>query len=185
MKIDFKGALGTIAPMIAQAVGASIPIFGPMAASMIGSALGVKDVEPTASGVSAAIEKAGDADPEVLLKIQQVEKDFQLRMTALGIDSVEKLAALDVQDVEGARAREIAVRDRLPAILAMTVTGGFFGLLWMLSFREIPATSHDLLLTLIGSLGGAWLSIVGYYFGSSHGSDKQKDIIAAQVAKTK
>lgn len=156
-----------------------------MAIGIVSAAIGVKDIENSPAGVSAAIEKAGATDPDILIKLQQAEQDFKLKLAALDIDSIEKLAALDVQDVEGARAREIAVRDRLPAILAMTVTGGFFGLLWMLSFREIPATSHDLLLTLIGSLGGAWLSIVGYYFGSSHGSDKQKDIIAAQVAKTK
>lgn len=70
-------------------------------------------------------------------------------------------------------------RDNLPLLLAMTTTVGFLSLLWLLCFHEIPPSSHDLLLAMVGTVGGAWNMIVGYYFGSSAGSAKKTELMAA------
>lgn len=94
-----------------------------------------------------------------------------------------ELEGLRLADVQDARQREtvIAIDDKAPLInkitlpvLATFVTIGFFGILvYMLKFT-IPDQNKSVLDIMLGSLGTAWLSIVGYYFGSSAGS-KDKD----------
>jgi len=61
------------------------------------------------------------------------------QMKQLGIDE----AKLAYDDVANARAREIAVRDKLPAILAISVTVGFFAVLLIMLFRGVPVTGSE------------------------------------------
>lgn len=76
-----------------------------------------------------------------------------------------------------ARAREIAVKDKTPMVLAYTITGGFFGLLAIMIFHILPNANQTLLNVMVGSLGTAWIGIVNYYFGSSQGSAKKSETI--------
>lgn len=71
-------------------------------------------------------------------------------------------------------------KDKLPLILALTVTIGFISLLWLLAFHEVPSTSHDILMASAGTLGTAFAGIVAYYFGSSAGSTEKTRIMANQ-----
>jgi len=54
--------------------------------------------------------------------------------------------------------------------LAVSVTAGFFAVLFTLLFVEMPTASHDVLLMLLGALVPSWGSIIGYFFGSSASS---------------
>lgn len=61
--------------------------------------------------------------------------------------------------------------------LAVTVTAGFFSVLFTLLFVEMPQGSHDVMLMLLGALVPSWGAIISYFFGSSAGSankDAQK-----------
>jgi hypothetical protein len=60
---------------------------------------------------------------------------------------------------------------------------GFFSVLTLMFFHNIPDTDHDVLLVLIGALGSAWASIIAYYFGSSSGSAAKNAILAQAVNK--
>jgi hypothetical protein len=83
------------------------------------------------------------------------------------------------EDVQSARNREIQVNASESAswlakntlgMLAIGITLGFFSMLaWMMNY-EVPPTNKDILNIMLGSLGSAWIGIVGYYFGSSAGS---------------
>lgn len=84
-----------------------------------------------------------------------------------------------------ARSRQIIVKDRIPAILAISVTGGFFSLLWLLAFHQVPPASEKILDVMIGSLATAWTGIVTYYFGSSAGSDRKTEMLNDAAAKPK
>ena len=68
---------------------------------------------------------------------------------------------------DSARKREMAVRDKIPGILAIGLTVGFFGLLGWLVAHEPPAGSRDILNIMLGSLGTGWVTMLAYYFGSS------------------
>lgn len=172
IKSIFKSAF----PFISAAASLGGPL-GTMAANAVGKAIGA-DKPLAADDIADAIAVATTKDPEAMLKLRQAEEDFQLQMTKLGFDSAEKIEEIQSADRANARAREIAVRDKIPAILAIAVTVGFFSLLALLAFHEIPAAAHDILMTMIGVLGSAWMGIVTYYFGSSAGSAEKTKLLA-------
>jgi len=55
-------------------------------------------------------------------------------------------------------------------VLAVSVTAGFFAVLFTLLFIEMPQASHDVMLMLLGALVPSWGQIIGYFFGSSASS---------------
>lgn len=61
--------------------------------------------------------------------------------------------------------------------LAVIVVAGFFALLFILAYTNIPKENKDLLNMLLGAWLTAFANVIGYYFGSSKGStDKDKTI---------
>jgi len=54
--------------------------------------------------------------------------------------------------------------------LAISVTAGFFAVLFTLLFIDMPQASHDVMLMLLGALVPSWGQIIGYFFGSSASS---------------
>jgi hypothetical protein len=161
--------LKTVAPTLALAVGGP---FGPLAAAALHAALGTTD--------QASAEKALiNATPDQLLALKNGENAFQAQMKQLDID-MEKLT---LDDTANARAREIAVKDWTPRILAYAITAGFFGILvWLIAYG-VPKSGGEALLLLLGSLATAWTGIVAYYFGSSAGSAAKTDTINKIVTK--
>ena len=76
----------------------------------------------------------------------------------------------EIADRASARDRQISLKDHIPEILALTITVGFFGLLIMMMVDDgISAAYKDVMNVMIGSLGTAWLNVIGYYFGGSVG----------------
>lgn len=163
---DWKDIVGTVAPTIATALGG--PLAG-LAVGAIGKIFGIDSA--TQEQVAQAI--AG-ASPDDLLKLKQAEIEFQKRMAELEVDLVRISAA----DRDSARQRQIQIKDTTLPILAMSVTGGFFGVLMFMMVQEVPTTSKDVLNIMLGSLGTAWIQVMSYYFGSSQGSAK-KDVLLA------
>ena len=182
--MGFKSILKTMFPFISVAASLGGPL-GTMAAKTVGTALGINIPDTSEDGITKAITDAQIKDPNALIKIQQAEHDFQLQMEKLGLDSIEKLEKIASDDRVNARAREIAVKDKIPAIMAITVTAGFFGLLALMVFRNIPMDSQVIINVMVGSLGTAWVGIVNYYFGSSSGSVQKTAIMADQAKNNK
>lgn len=167
-----KSVLAAVAPLLGTAIGGP---FGGLAGAMLSKALGTP-VDQKA--MEAAITST---DPDILVKLKQADNDFQVQMQSLGI-TADQLAFADTAD---AREREVQVKDWTPRILAYLVTLGFFGiLLYVLKFGKPEAgNGGDVLLVLMGSLGTAWTGIIGYYFGSSAGSDQKSATLSKIVTK--
>ena len=66
-------------------------------------------------------------------------------------------------------------------ILGGLVVTGFFVLLYLLVSKTVPDVNKDLLNLVVGALIGSFASVIGYFFGSSAGSQKKDDIIASQA----
>lgn len=174
MGFDIKKLLGTVAPMLGTALGGPL---GGAAASLLVNKLGSKADPTDPVAVQEALAQAV-MTPDGLAKLKEAEMDFQLQMKTLDIKSVYDLEALASNDRASARAREVSIRDKVPAYLACGVTLGFFGLLGFLLRHAPPADSKDVLNIMLGSLGTAWVSIVAYYFGSSSGSAAKTELLA-------
>lgn len=95
---------------------------------------------------------------------------FDSKMAELQTQAELKLAELETADRNSARQREAAIKDKTPAILAYSITAGFFGVLFYMLNFEIPQAEREVLFVMLGSLGTAWTGIIAYYFGSSAGS---------------
>lgn len=154
--------LKTIAPTIATALGG--PLAG-LAIEAVSKAIGIdpKDVQSTIS------EGKLNADQIMLLK--QAEVQMAARAQEMGLD----FAKLNVEDRKSAREMQATTKSMIPAILAVSVTIGFFGILVGL-MTETFKTS-DALMLMLGSLGTAWTGIMAFYFGSSDDSQAKDNLL--------
>lgn len=173
MSFDWKDALRTVAPALAAAFGG--PLAGTAVKVLGDKLLGKPDA--TEAEVQAALT---DMTPEQLVRVREIDAQFAKDMKALDID-LERIAA---EDRDSARKREMEVRDLVPAILAIGVTVGFFGVLSFLLMHGTPKDGGgEALLVMLGSLGTAWAAVMAYYFGSNIGS-KRKDGVIAAIAQS-
>ena len=156
------GILEQIAPTIASAL---LGPAGGLAVSAISKALGIdeKDVQNTID--------SGKLSADQLASLKQAEIELQAKAQELGLD-FEKLA---VDDRKSARDMQAATKSSIPAILAIGVTIGFFGILIGLMTDNV--TKSDALLLMLGSLGTAWTAIVSFYFGSSASSQNKDEML--------
>ncbi|MBA4357964.1 MAG: hypothetical protein C0405_09600 [Desulfovibrio sp.] len=163
-----------MAPAIGAAIGGP---FGALAGAAVNAVFGLGE-DATEQAQAEALKKA---TPEQLLDLKEADSKFKLDMERLGVD----LARIDAADRASARQRETTLRDWVPAVLAVSVTVGFFGLLGWLMKESPPAGSKDILNIMLGALGAAWGSIVAYYFGSSAGSAKMRETLQTVVTSGK
>lgn len=60
--------------------------------------------------------------------------------------------------------------DFIRVMTAVTVMGSFFIIVNALIFREIPGGNKEILIHVLGIVEGAVMTVVGYEFGSSKGT---------------
>jgi len=172
----FSDVFKKMFPFLATAAGAVGGPIGAMAASVLGKVIGA-DVKP-----ETLVNKIQEMSmtEEGRLKLEQAEHDFALSMQKLGFEHEEQLEQLLMADRANAREREKVVRDKMPTILGLSVTGGFFGLVGLMAFHAFPEQTKDVLLMLVGALTVGWKDVMGYFFGSSAGSDRKTEILASE-----
>lgn len=165
MGVTLKGILQAVAPILADL----LP--GPLGGA-VRKVIGETISKPGASDQE--IEKAlADANPELLLKLKQAQDDFVLAMSQKGID-LEKIAA---EDRASARGMQIQTKSKTPAVLAGVVVVGWLTLMCFLMRGEIPTQNRDIVIQAVGTMGGALMLVLGFYFGSSSASQKKDETI--------
>ncbi len=174
--MSFTTVLKKSFPFISAAASLGGPV-GTIAASVLGKALGVDKIPATGDGISNAMA-AAFADPAQRAALIQAEQQFQAQMAELGYKDAEELAATDAADRASARQREMTIKDRIPAILALGITSGFFLLLFIMLKFPPPPASEKVMDIMLGALTTAWIAVVTYYFGSSAGSAQKTDLLA-------
>ena len=154
--------LKMIAPTIATAVAGP---FGTMAYGLIAHELGVSPDE-----AKSTIE-AGKLTAEQIASVQLAEVQIKAKAQELNLD----FAQLVVADRKSAREMQAQTRSYIPAVLAISVTIGFFGIL--IGMMTETFKTSDALMLMLGSLGTAWTGIIAFYFGSSAGSQAKDDLL--------
>lgn len=185
--MDWSNALGVVeklAPTIATAAGG--PLIGG-AVAMLENVFGLTPKPDAAisdrqNDIAAAI--AG-ATPDQLLAMKKADQDYAVQMASLGFKNVESLAALAVQDRESARQMQVSTKSVTAPLLAWVVTVGFFGVLVIMMFAQLPDKMHDAFMLLLGSLATAWTGVMAYYFGSSAGSERKTELLAQSPGSDK
>src|SRR5262245_53765014 len=138
---DWKQIVGAFAPTVARALG------GPLAGAAV-TALSQKLLGREVSSEQQIAEVVVAGNPETLLKLKELEQEFEKHMAELGV----QLEKLDQEDRSSAREREKVLRDHTPTVLALSVTVGFFGLLTALLIVKPPAESKEVLFIMLGAL---------------------------------
>lgn len=146
--------VGLSAPLLAGALGSP---FAGMAISLLGNLFGVPN-----GNVEDILEKI-KLDPDATTKLKQLELEHSEALAKIQSTNY----STEVEDREDARKYSVLYKDFLRH-MAYLVTGGFFGVLFLLFFPlEISAEEKNLLYMLIGMLVSKWQTIIDFFYGSS------------------
>lgn len=174
---DWRGLVKAVAPTIATALGGPLAGLGVRALSE--ALLGRPD--GSESDVARALEMA---DGSQLVKLREIDAQFQAQMKALDVD-LERIAAADR---DSARQREIGSRDSwTPRVIGAMALGGFlWAVYWVLSGNVQgmnDPTTVALVGTLVGYISAKADQVVSYYFGSSAGSARKTEAMSDALEK--
>lgn len=165
----FIDVIATVAPTLATALGG--PLAGMATRAIAGKLLG-NEAAPLAE-IETAISSAAPAD---LVKLKELDTRFKKDMAEAGV-KLEKIAA---DDRDSARDRQVRMKDWTPSFLGLAIIVGFFGTLAYIFRFGMPETGTEVLLIMMGALGGMTAQVGNYFFGSSTGS-KSKDAVIANL----
>ena len=164
--MKWQEIISAVAPVLGTAIGGPV---GGIAVKAITSALGL-----SSSATDKELDRAlHDATPDQLAELKRVEAEFDVQMKELDVDIV----AIHADDRNSARNREIKVKDRVPAILAVLTMVSFFGYIGGVTFWSHAVMADPGFLNLaIGWLGGTSSTVIAYYSGSSAGQDRMQKV---------
>ena len=168
MGFDWKSLVKTVAPVLGGAIGGPA---GALATRAIAGAL-LGDEDADEDQIAEAMRKAS---PETLLALKKADNDFAVQMKELGV----KIETIHADDRANARQRQIETKDFMPAVIALAALTGFFGILATMAFIPLPPDAAQPFAVMLGALGTLVTQIGAYYFGSSAGSAKKNEMIAA------
>jgi hypothetical protein len=160
-----------IAPTIASALG------GPLAGLAVSALSKALDIAPDTVN---DIITTGKLNADQLAQVKIAEIELQKQAQSLGLNFAE----IEEKNQESARNMQIATQSKIPAILASITTVGFFGILILLFFNKVDPTNNALMI-MLGSLGTAWTGVIGFYFGSSAGSQAKDQMLFHSTPMTK
>jgi hypothetical protein len=184
---DWKGVVKTVAPTLATALGS--PLAGTAVAMLCDAILG--DPKASQSDLQKALSQG--VTPDQIQKMKDAENAFTIRMTELGLQDKDltfrqdQAYLSDTQDARKANAqnRDVFVLGIVILIsFALIVAGSLLGA-WSIMTGGLvvkDAATVGMVSGFIGTVVGYVASnaqqVVGFFFGSSKGSDRKTDALA-------
>jgi FlaG/FlaF family flagellin (archaellin) len=149
------------------------------------TAQAVAQVVQTVTGTTddAVAQQVIARDPTVAAQLR-----VQLAQLAAQREQAAAQATLDalkaqIGDVQNARAQTVALAQAksavawAPPIVSVVVLVTFGLVMWAALTRSLPAGSETILNMLLGTLAAMATSVVGYWVGSSAGSERKTDLL--------
>lgn len=168
--MDITGILKTVAPWIGTALGGPL---GGMAVEAASNIFGLTD--KTTEDLKAAIS---GATPEQMLALKKADQDFGVQMQALGFKQITDLETIAAGDRDSARKMQEAAPSRMPAIMSLLISSGFFGILISVLVWPDKAQDNAVVQVLLGALGVAFTGVVNFWFGSTANSFAKTQLLA-------
>ena len=156
--------LKSIAPTIATAMGG--PLAG-MAVEAISKAIGVDPSE-----VQNTIN-SGKMTADQIASLQTAEIALKARAQEMGLD-FEKLA---VTDRASARQMQISTNSFVPPALSIMIVVAWSAVQYFLLTHVIDPSMRELIARVLGTLDGALMLVLSFYFGSSSGSQAKDTML--------
>jgi hypothetical protein len=156
--------LKMIAPTIATAIAGP---FGTMAYGLIAHELGVSTEE-----AKSTIE-AGKLTADQIASVQLAEVQIKAKAQELGLN-FEQLA---VADRKSARDMQITTQSVVPPLLAILIVIAWSVIQWFLLTHVIDPAMRELVARVLGTLDGALMLVLSFYFGSSNGSQTKDSML--------
>ncbi len=168
--MDWKNVIGKVAPTVASA------LLGPLAGtavSALGELFGIS--EATEDKIAQVIENR-QMTGEQIAKLRELELKLKSEESERGF----KYADLEVKDREGARQMFIQTGAKTPAVLTWIIVAIVLGLEGALLFGVKPDGISDIVLgRILGTLDTSLAMVLSFWFGTTHGSSRKTDILAA------
>ena len=162
--------LESIAPTIATALGG--PLAG-MAVEAISKAIGVDPSEVQ------NVISSGKMTADQIASLQTAEIALKARAQEMGLD-FEKLA---VADRASARQMQISTNSFIPPILSIMIVVAWTAVQYFLLTHIIDPSMRELIARVLGTLDGALMLVLSFYFGSSSGSQAKDTMLHNSTPK--
>jgi hypothetical protein len=153
--MDWKSIVKTVAPALGAALAG--PMGGIATKFIADKFLGNPNATP--DEIANAIQFAAPAD---LIKLKELDKNFELEMANLGVD----IYRIDAADRERASKRQVDMKDWTPNIIAFLYLIGFFAVIYYFG-RDGLLEQENVLITRLQDI---LIMIMSFFFGSSAGS---------------
>jgi hypothetical protein len=180
--MDFKDLAAKVvsfAPVLGTVIGGPAGAAAGTAVASLAKVFGLKE-DATPDQIGAAIS----TDPDAAMKVKLAEMDYQNQEKQRELAAQLQEQAGQLADVQNARQMNVdntkatGKRDTNLYLLAWVIVFGFFALVGLLIFKELPKDSNGVIFMLFGALASGFTGIIGYFFGSSAGHAEATRLLA-------
>jgi hypothetical protein len=175
--MDWKSLGSEVAKLGLPLLGAVLPIPGGAAiGAALASAIGAGNSDPSA--ILTALTSSADA----VEKAKEFELTHQETMLGLKLKADADERAAMVADRGSARTMQISTRAITVPVLAFCIVGSFIAMVGatLLGYSHVESALAG---TLVGYLSAKCEQVVGFYFGSSKGSEDKNVLLANSTPK--
>lgn len=166
--------LAKIAPTVASAL---LGPLGGVAVAGLGRILGLDGA--TVTDVSKAISD-GRITPDQVAEIRKLELQYQEDEKARGF----RYAELQFADTKSARDMQIATHSVTPSILTWIIVALTLSAEIALMFNKVPPGVDPIILgRILGTMDAALMLVLGFWFGTTQGSQFKDRTIAGMASK--
>ena len=159
-----------IGPTLASAIAGP---FGGLAYEAVSKAMGVSQDD------AKRMLESGKMSSDQIALVQQAEIELKAKAMELGLN-FEQLA---VKDRKSARDMQISTQSFVPPLLSILVVVAWATIQYFLLTHVIDPSMRELIARVLGTLDGALMLVLSFYFGSSSGS-QAKDQLLHQSSPT-